>query len=58
MSPVPGILHVLTDPGPNVTLDEFHDWYNNEHGPARMRLYVENLPMSLFFYSHFSQELP
>ncbi|KAF8519539.1 alpha/beta-hydrolase [Gautieria morchelliformis] len=40
MSPetVPGILHVLTDPGPNVTLNEFHDWYNNEHGPMRMRL--------------------
>ena len=58
MSPVPGILHVLTDPGPNVTLDEFHDWYNNEHGPARMRLYARNIP-TFFFLTHiFSPATP
>ncbi|KAF8589439.1 alpha/beta-hydrolase [Ramaria rubella] len=35
---VAGVLLVVADPGSNVTLDEFHDWYNNEHGPDRMRL--------------------
>jgi hypothetical protein len=30
-----GLLFVYTDPGP-VPAAEFHDWYDNEHGPARM----------------------
>ena len=30
-----GLLFVYTDPGP-VPEPEFHDWYDNEHGPARM----------------------
>src|SRR5207244_3107608 len=29
------LLFAYTDPGP-VPLDEFHDWYDNEHGPARL----------------------
>jgi hypothetical protein len=35
----PGLLFALTDPGDGpVTEDEFHDWYDHEHGPARMRV--------------------
>ncbi|HLH84723.1 MAG TPA: hypothetical protein VKV38_15795 [Trebonia sp.] len=39
-SPVPpaspdGLLFVYSDPGP-VPAAEFHDWYDNEHGPARL----------------------
>jgi hypothetical protein len=30
-----GLLFVYPDPGP-VPADEFHDWYDNEHGPARL----------------------
>jgi hypothetical protein len=30
-----GLLFAYTDPG-SVPLDEFHDWYDNEHGPARL----------------------
>ncbi|KXN83157.1 hypothetical protein AN958_01770 [Leucoagaricus sp. SymC.cos] len=30
-----GFLAVLSEPG-EVTLDEFHDWYNNEHVPLRL----------------------
>jgi hypothetical protein len=30
-----GLLFVYTDPGP-VPLDEFNDWYDNEHGPLRL----------------------
>ncbi|GJJ08376.1 hypothetical protein Clacol_002590 [Clathrus columnatus] len=33
-----GILHVLMDIGPNVSEEEFHQWYNNEHGPSRMAI--------------------
>ena len=29
------LLFAYTDPGP-VPLAEFHDWYDNEHGPARL----------------------
>ncbi|KAH9811579.1 pseudouridine synthase [Melampsora americana] len=32
----PAFLWVLTEPGTMVTLDEFHDWYDNEHVPLRM----------------------
>lgn len=37
MSP-PGILLVTMDPKPGLPPAAFHDWYNNEHGPARLRL--------------------
>ncbi|EAU86633.1 hypothetical protein CC1G_07291 [Coprinopsis cinerea okayama7 len=31
-----GFLAVLSDPGQQATLEEFHDWYNNEHIPLRL----------------------
>lgn len=33
-----GILHVLMDIGPNVSQEEFHQWYNEEHGPTRVAM--------------------
>ena len=32
----PGFLAVLSEPGNEVSLDEFHDWYDNEHIPLRL----------------------
>ena len=32
----PGFLAVLAEPGDQVSLDEFHDWYDNEHIPLRL----------------------
>ncbi|GAA5923764.1 uncharacterized protein JCM15063_003755 [Sporobolomyces koalae] len=32
----PGYLWVLSDPGESATLEEFQDWYDNEHVPLRM----------------------
>ncbi|KAF4977550.1 hypothetical protein FZEAL_5921 [Fusarium zealandicum] len=34
----PGILYVTMQPRPGLSLDQFHEWYNNEHGPTRLRL--------------------
>lgn len=34
----PGILYVTMQPKPSLPLARFHDWYNNEHGPNRLRL--------------------
>lgn len=34
----PGYLAVAIQPGPDTGDAAFHDWYNNEHGPLRMRL--------------------
>ncbi|KAI3396506.1 hypothetical protein diail_12126 [Diaporthe ilicicola] len=34
----PGILYVTMQPKPGLSLDQFHEWYNNEHGPTRLRL--------------------
>ncbi|KAF7559297.1 hypothetical protein G7046_g4858 [Stylonectria norvegica] len=34
----PGILYVTMQPKPGLPLEQFHDWYNNEHGPTRLRL--------------------
>ncbi|KAF9010287.1 hypothetical protein BDQ17DRAFT_1234693 [Cyathus striatus] len=31
-----GLLFVYGECGPQVTEDEFNDWYNNEHAPARL----------------------
>src|SRR5690349_15850469 len=31
----PGLFYVYTEPG-TVDEAEFHDWYDNEHGPARL----------------------
>jgi pimeloyl-ACP methyl ester carboxylesterase len=34
----PGLLHVGMQPKPGLSLDQYHEWYNNEHGPTRLRL--------------------
>ncbi|RFU80162.1 hypothetical protein TARUN_2049, partial [Trichoderma arundinaceum] len=34
----PGNLYVTMQPQPGLPLDQFHEWYNNEHGPTRLRL--------------------
>ncbi|ODH50838.1 hypothetical protein GX48_02979 [Paracoccidioides brasiliensis] len=39
----PGLLYVTMQPGDNLSPAQFHDWYNNEHGPTRLRLpFIEN----------------
>ncbi|KAF2279601.1 alpha/beta-hydrolase [Westerdykella ornata] len=38
MAPTPGILYVTMQPNPSLPHAQFHDWYNNEHGPTRLRL--------------------
>jgi len=39
----PGILYVTMQPGKDLPSTQFHDWYNNEHGPLRLRLpFVKN----------------
>lgn len=37
MSP-PGMLFVTMQPKPELPPAQFHEWYNNEHGPTRLRL--------------------
>lgn len=34
----PGLLSVTMHPHPSLPPPSFHDWYNNEHGPTRLRL--------------------
>ncbi|KAK2016365.1 alpha/beta-hydrolase [Colletotrichum eremochloae] len=34
----PGMLYVTMQPKPGLALEQFHEWYNNEHGPTRLRL--------------------
>ncbi|KAF2860692.1 alpha/beta-hydrolase [Piedraia hortae CBS 480.64] len=34
----PGYLAVAIQPGPDTDPESFHDWYNTEHGPLRLRL--------------------
>ena len=34
----PGILLVLSQPRSPAYLADFHDWYDTEHGPARLKL--------------------
>lgn len=34
----PGILYVTMEPREGLSLDTFHEWYNNEHGPTRLRI--------------------
>ncbi|KAF2469480.1 alpha/beta-hydrolase [Lindgomyces ingoldianus] len=38
MAPTPGILYVTMQPKSSLPIPQFHDWYNNEHGPGRLRL--------------------
>ena len=43
MAPTPGILYVTMQPKPSLPASRFQDWYNNEHGPGRLRLsFCEN----------------
>ncbi|KAH7055976.1 Alpha/Beta hydrolase protein [Macrophomina phaseolina] len=43
MAPVPGLLYVTMQPHAELPEPVFHDWYNNEHGPTRLRLpFVDN----------------
>lgn len=37
MSP-PGTLYVTMQPRAGLDKHQFHDWYNNEHGPTRLRI--------------------
>ncbi|KAK5266394.1 hypothetical protein LTR99_003451 [Exophiala xenobiotica] len=37
-NPTRGLLFVTMQPKETLSLDLFHDWYNNEHGPNRTRL--------------------
>ncbi|KAJ4286221.1 hypothetical protein N0V88_008084 [Collariella sp. IMI 366227] len=34
----PGMLYVTMQPQEGLSVDQFHEWYNNEHGPTRLRL--------------------
>ncbi|KAJ2969241.1 hypothetical protein NQ176_g8769 [Zarea fungicola] len=34
----PGILYVTMQPQPGLSIDQFHEWYNNEHGPTRLAI--------------------
>ncbi|KAL7943798.1 Alpha/Beta hydrolase protein [Trichoderma barbatum] len=34
----PGNLYVTMQPHSGLSLDQFHEWYNNEHGPTRLRI--------------------
>ncbi|KAL4955738.1 Thiolase, N-terminal domain-containing protein [Aspergillus filifer] len=34
----PGLLYVTMQPRPSLLPAQFHDWYNSEHGPLRLRL--------------------
>ncbi|KAF2398033.1 alpha/beta-hydrolase [Trichodelitschia bisporula] len=38
MAPTPGILYVTMAPHATLPPAQFHDWYQNEHGPGRLRL--------------------
>lgn len=34
----PGVLYVTMQPQEGLHLAQFHEWYNNEHGPTRLKL--------------------
>ena len=38
LPPTSGILFVTMQPHQELPTEQFHDWYNNEHGPTRLRL--------------------
>ncbi|KFY18222.1 hypothetical protein V492_00042 [Pseudogymnoascus sp. VKM F-4246] len=39
----PGMLYVTMKPAESLPAAQFHDWYNNEHGPMRLRLpFIKN----------------
>ena len=35
----PGFFCVLSQPSDSLPVDEYHHWYNTEHGPARLKLH-------------------
>src|SRR6266568_1089900 len=39
MAPTSGILYVTMQPRESLPVAQFHDWYDNEHGPGRLRLH-------------------
>ncbi|KAG7450759.1 uncharacterized protein BT62DRAFT_928037 [Guyanagaster necrorhizus] len=44
----PGFLAVFSEPGKQVTLEEFQDWYNNEHVPLRLNYLLSFLTGARF----------
>ena len=34
----PGLLYVTMRPRPELSEAQFHEWYDNEHGPTRLAL--------------------
>ncbi|EJP63610.1 3-oxoadipate enol-lactonase I3 [Beauveria bassiana ARSEF 2860] len=34
----PGLLYVTMQPRPGLPIAQFHEWYNNEHGPTRLSI--------------------
>ncbi|KAM3537485.1 hypothetical protein ARSEF1564_009595 [Beauveria bassiana] len=34
----PGLLYVTMQPRPGLPIAQFHEWYNNEHGPTRLAI--------------------
>jgi hypothetical protein len=34
----PGFMYVLSQPGDSLSADDYHHWYNTEHGPSRLKL--------------------
>ncbi|KAF9002529.1 hypothetical protein BDQ17DRAFT_533370 [Cyathus striatus] len=44
----PAFLAVFSEPGTEVGLEEFQDWYDNEHVPARMHILKEFLSGARF----------
>ncbi|KAI1329278.1 Alpha/Beta hydrolase protein [Xylariaceae sp. FL0255] len=34
----PGVIYVTMEPQPGLQAERFHEWYNNEHGPTRLKL--------------------
>ncbi|PWN39889.1 hypothetical protein IE81DRAFT_326062 [Ceraceosorus guamensis] len=46
-----GLLLVFSDPGKHVSLEEFHDWYDNEHVPLRTSRFAEFLSAARYSVS-------
>lgn len=42
-----GLLYVAMRPNEGLSLDQFHDWYNNEHGPTRVGRLPQIFPNGL-----------
>ncbi|KAJ6785920.1 hypothetical protein PWT90_01294 [Aphanocladium album] len=55
-SPTPGILYVTMQPRPGLNLAQFHEWYNNEHGPTRLA--IPSIFANGFRYRTFDADAP